>query len=61
MDREAWQAAVHRVAEVGHDWVHERPDMQFSSSKNSLDEEFNFFNREYAIHIFYIVLALCDS
>ena len=46
---------------VGHDWAHMRSDMQFASSKNSLDEEFNFFNREYAIHIFYIVLSVCES
>ena len=34
--------------------------MQFAFWKHSLDEEFNFFNREYAIHIFYIVLSLCE-
>ena len=45
---------------VGHDWAHVRSDMQFVSLKNSL-EEFSFFNREYAIHIFYIVLSLCES
>ena len=45
---------------VGHTWAHVRSDMQFASSKHSLDEEFNFFNREYAIHIFYIVLSLSE-
>ena len=46
---------------VGHDWAHVRSDIQFASLKYSLDEEFSFFNREYAIHIFYIVLSLCES
>ena len=45
---------------VGHDWAHVRSDIQFASLKYSLDEEFSFFNREYANHIFYIVLSLCD-
>ena len=46
---------------VGHAWAHVRSDTQFASSKHSLDEEFSFFNREYAIHIFYIVLSLCEG
>ena len=60
MDREARQAAVHRVAESWTRLSTRETDMQFSSSKNPPDEEFNFFNREYAIHIYYIVLSLCD-